>query len=209
MSSKRQGPSREFKRRQRAYIEKVRTDKKFPAPAKLVCWVVCEHWNEQTGDAFLRLATIAAEAGISGTNIRKMLRHPRMPKHMRIEFGSQGAGHSNRYFPIEEIDVTAAKSIEQTGAQSETRQLRTSKPPIAHFSPPIAHTGAQNLTNHRNHSAASPRAEYVDRVDVTKTKLASVSRARAIGALYDDPDFIDLEPAPRWSGTTSISFASS
>lgn len=212
----RKAPSREFKQRQRAYLVKMRTDKKFPAPAKLVCWVVCEHWNEQTGDAFLRLDTIATESGISQTNVRNMLQHPRMPTHMRIEFGSRGVGHSNRYFPIEEIDVTAAKSIEQTGAQSEIHQLSNSKPPIEHFSPPIEQTGALNHINHNNHSAPSvARTCYVDRGDVKEQNSASLLRERAGGALddpYGDPDFIDFDKrASEWLKRNPIStvFASS
>jgi phage pi2 protein 07 len=147
MSSKCQGPSREFKLRQRAYVVKVREDTKLPGHAKLVCWVVSEHWNEKSGDAFLSTNTIAKEAGISQTNVRNMLKHPRMQIYMRIEIGGRGSGHPNRYWPIE-----------HPSAQSEA--------PIEQFSPPIEHPSAMN---HINHSAPPARSsEYVDRDDLTE-----------------------------------------
>lgn len=109
-------PSREFKRRQRDFIVQVRTDHDMPPNAKLVCFVASEHWNEAEGFARMSTDTIAEEAGMSATTVKRMLLEPRMAVHMRIEFGRQGRRNTNRYWPIEH---TGALSIGPTVDQSK------------------------------------------------------------------------------------------
>jgi len=153
-----QAPSREFNLRRRAYVVKMREDVELPASAKLVCWVIAEHWNEKSGDAFVSTATIGDEAGMSQTHVRRVLRHPRVQKHLRIEFGSKGSGHPNRYFPIEPPSAQSDMAIEPSRS-------------------PIEPPSAMNLTNHSAASAA--RSEFVD------TGEPIVDSARAFGALTD------------------------
>lgn len=179
-----QGPSQEFKRRRRAYIEKVRCDQKLPAPAKLICWVISDHWNEESGEAFLSTNTIAIEAGLSPTTVKRMLLHSRMVDHMRIEFGSKGSGNSNRYRPIER------GSVQSIGSTLDQFDGTPPNPPLVHsnaangpFSVPIGPPVDMNHTNHSNNhrSAATPRAPmYADRP--VSTKLA-VRESAPVGAL--------------------------
>lgn len=157
-------PSREFKRRQREFVVQVRTDLAMPASAKLVCFVVSERWNEADGFARMSTDTIAEEAGMSQTNVRKMLKHPRMPVHMRIEPGRQGRGHTNRCWPIEH---TGALSIGPTVDQADRLK--------EHFSTIKEHTGAMNLKNHTE-GAPSVLPSLVDRQEQT-TEVSARERA--------------------------------
>jgi hypothetical protein len=191
--SRKRAPSQAFKRRQRAYVVKVREDKKYPAHAKLMCFVISEHWNEESGEAVISTHTIAKEAGISQTNVCNMLEHPRIGDHLRFEI--VGKNRSNRYWPIE-----------QTGAQSEDgktehRSVQFDAPEkpksngateqfhgtTEHFSPETEQTGVPNLFNlQENHSPSTDRPVSVER-EVTTT--ARVERRKGL-------DFLEVKNAP-------------
>jgi hypothetical protein len=152
-------PSREFKRRQRDYQVQVRTDLAMPPNAKLVCWIVSEHWNEESGEAFVGTKTIAAEAGMSATTVKRMLLEPRMAVHMRIKFGSQGSNNSNRYWPIEH---TGVQSIGPTVDQSKTPTNGSTSPAIGPKRGSDWSTGGHEPYNHTE-GAPSVLPSLVDR----------------------------------------------
>jgi hypothetical protein len=153
---------RKFTARVFAYLDHVHRDRQLPAAAKAVAYVVSQHWNEKKGDAFMSTKTIAAEAGLGQTHVRRMLPHLVARGHMRIDYGSRGSGHPNRYWPIEPTTAQLSDAIE---------------PQVIAIEPPLA-------MNHLQHNGAPParRTGYVDREE--KSNLDPVRIFDALEDVY-------------------------
>ncbi len=152
-----QAPSAAFRRRRRNYQVTMREDTELSASAKLVLWVISEHWNEQTGEARVGTATIARETGMSQANVRLVLQQERMAMHVQIEVGSKGSGHSNRYRPIEHLSAQSdAPETAQSDAPIEPPPAQYPVP-IEQFLPPIEQTSAMNLSNHEERTSPVER----------------------------------------------------
>ena len=119
--------STEFTRYIFASLDVIAKDKDLPSAAKVVAYVISQHLNKGTNEAFPGTDVIADEAGMAKSTVRAMVDKLAEHGHYAVEFGSKGSGHSNKY-TLTALEPTAVKMKprkERTGAVSDHGKGRT------------------------------------------------------------------------------------
>jgi helix-turn-helix protein len=119
--------SKEFTRYIFASLDVIVADKELPSAAFGVAYVIAQHLNKETNEAFPGTDVIAEEAGLAQSTVRAMVDKLAERGHYAVEFGSRGSGHSNKY-RLTALEPTAAKMKprkQRTAAVSDLRKERT------------------------------------------------------------------------------------
>jgi hypothetical protein len=186
---------------------------------------LADHFNTKTRQCNPRYDTLAVEMGCSEKTVERAIDDVE-PDGWIIT--KRGGRHDPVNFtlciPQEERDLIPDTKLSTMGSSKDASVTSDITIPYQTDSASIPDTLVSRHKEQTNrHSAATPRASEFGEIDgpVTKTNGASISRARAPGALDDDIDFeqelnrfAERERAfgaPAWSNTnpTGTTYASS
>jgi hypothetical protein len=104
-------PSRaEFHRRKNRWLTQLASERDLPAPAFKVAYLLAEHVNHETGDAWPSLPTLAQEAGMSPRWARTLIRDLAVRGYL-IVIENRGRSATNRY-RLATPDIKAAPKPE-------------------------------------------------------------------------------------------------
>jgi Helix-turn-helix domain len=99
------------------WLHQVNTDLTLPASAIKVAVYLCSYFNEAEGGvAWPACMTIAAAIGLSEHTVIRAVRLLEAHRHLRIKWGKQGRGCSNRYWMVEK-DPHQGELFEETTPQ--------------------------------------------------------------------------------------------
>jgi hypothetical protein len=169
-----------------AFLDRVVADRELSAPAFKVAYVIAQHINRETGEAWCSTDTIAKRGGVAQSTVRKAVLELHERAHLDVTWGRQGRGNPNKYsWPRKErtgaimepkkertaavLDEDAKERFQQRKERNHDLKERGSA--MNHFN--------NNLKNNqeRGYAARSARVERDDAVDLTK------DQQRAFGAL--------------------------
>src|SRR4051812_24785904 len=85
-----QAESRAFTRAIFANLDVIAADRELPSPAFRVAYVISQHLNKKTREAFVGTDLIASKAALSKSTVRAMVEKLRERGHYVVEFGRQG-----------------------------------------------------------------------------------------------------------------------
>ena len=80
-----------------AWLDHVMADSDLPHPAFKVAYVIGQHVNRQSGEAWPSTDTIASRAGLAQSSVRDMVERLHQRGHLDVTWGSRGRGHPNKY----------------------------------------------------------------------------------------------------------------
>jgi hypothetical protein len=89
--------SAQHTRRVFVWLDQVALDKNLPASAFKVAYVIAQHLNEESGEAFPGSDRIASNIAMSQATVIAMVRQLQKNGHLGVDPGCAGRGHSNRY----------------------------------------------------------------------------------------------------------------
>ena len=89
--------SAKFTRSVFEWLDQVALDKSLPASAFKVAYVIAQHLNEESGEAFPGSDRIASKIAMSQATVIAMVRQLQTNGHLGVDPGRAGRGHSNRY----------------------------------------------------------------------------------------------------------------
>ncbi len=182
------------------WLDQVALDSSLRPSAFKAAYVIAEHVNRETGEAWPSSTTIAARCGLSQPTVVELVRSLEAAGHLEIEPGRAGRGHSHRYRLITKYRSADVSSPTKHRVADISRKAKTSRSPMENIGDAeIKHRRADMnlLKNHlmNNQEAGLRPARLVDRDNVTDQEDASEnSRERAYGALWrvypyhPDPD---------------------
>lgn len=165
----------EFTRYIFASLDAIVADRELPPNAFGVAYVISQHLDRETNEAFPGTDVIADEAGMAQSTVRAMVDKLAERGHYAVEFGRRGSGHSNKY-RLTALERTAAKpgpEKQRPLAISEQEKQR----PVAI----LDEAGKERIRrkkqrpvamNHYNHLERGFAARLVDRGNLTDSKTA-------------------------------------
>src|SRR4029078_7818009 len=80
-----------------AWLDQIALDNDLPSSAFKVAYVIGQHINRQTGEAFPGSDRIAARIAMSQATVIEMVRKLDANGHPGVDQGRAGRGHANRY----------------------------------------------------------------------------------------------------------------
>jgi Helix-turn-helix domain len=80
-----------------AWYDQVVADGNLPPSAFKVAYVIGQHVNWQSGEAWPSTDTIASRAGLAQSSVRDMVERLHQCGHLQVTWGSRGRGHPNKY----------------------------------------------------------------------------------------------------------------
>ncbi len=104
------------------WIDQVMRDKLLLSSAKVVVYVISQHINIESGEAFPSTETIAEWGGLAPSCVRKALKALADSGHLEVQWGKRGRGHPNRYRMIIKPgshDVSAVNRKWQSGLENK------------------------------------------------------------------------------------------
>ena len=114
--------SKQFTAKIFRWLHQVNIDVELPLSAMKVAVRLSGDFNEaQDGMAWPSCITIAEAIGLSETAVIRSVRVLEARKHVRINWGKQGRGHSNQYWMIEkgqQADLFASSLTAASSARS-------------------------------------------------------------------------------------------
>jgi hypothetical protein len=116
--------AREFTRELFQWLDQVAIDPDLPASAFKVAYVIGEHVNRQTGQAWPASRTIAKAAALAQPTVIELVPKLVANGHLALEPGRAGRGHSHRYsLIIKDQPADHLRSSEKIG-QPIIRKIR-------------------------------------------------------------------------------------
>jgi hypothetical protein len=125
------------------WLDGVAAHTDVPSSAFRIAYVIAQHLNKNTGEAFPSTETIASESGLAPSTVRALINELIETGHLAVEFGSRGRGHPNRYRPITKERTVA---VLDAGAKGQFERLKT-----AIWRRKTATVRHEPLNNHWNH----------------------------------------------------------
>jgi hypothetical protein len=136
---------KQFNRSIFVWLDQVARDKKLPSSAFVVIYVISQHINMETGEAFPSTETIGELAGLHPFSVRQTLQPLVDAGHLAVQWGKPGRGHPHRYRMVIQPGswaISAAKRKWQDAAVSdeqikphETAGSETAKPQTSDLKP--------------------------------------------------------------------------
>lgn len=80
-----------------AWLDQVVADRGLPASAFKVAYVIGQHVNWQSGEAWPSTHTIAGRAKLAQSSVRDKVERLHQRGHLEVTWGSRGRGHPNKY----------------------------------------------------------------------------------------------------------------
>lgn len=162
------------------WLDGIAADKDVPSSAFRSAYVIAQHLNKKTGEAFPSTETIASESGMASSTVRAMITELTDTGHLAVQFGRRGRGHPNRYRPIRKARTVAVLesrkertvAVLDDGAKGRFERLKPRSDDIKPRRSAMNHL----LTTGTTKRAASPPA-LLDRV------VEEAKRERAFAAL--------------------------
>jgi hypothetical protein len=102
--------STQHTRRVFVWLNQIAMDKKVPSSAFKVAYVIAQHVNEETGEAWPSTETIGDLGGLYPSSVRAMIIKLVEHGHLAVEWGRKGRGHPNRYSMIVKPQAAAVSS---------------------------------------------------------------------------------------------------
>jgi hypothetical protein len=115
-----------------------------------VAYVIGQHINRQTGEAFPGSDRIAARIAMSQATVIEMVRKLGTKGHLGVDPGSAGRGHANRYRMI--LKPQPAKVLAKP-AKPQPAEIKPQPADMNHFN--------NNLSNHQERGFAARSADDV------------------------------------------------
>jgi DNA-binding MarR family transcriptional regulator len=85
------------------WLDQVALDHDLPPAAFKVAYVIGQHVNRQSGEAWPSTDSIAHRAGLAQSTVRSMVDRLEESGHLAVDYGSRG--HPNKYRPITKDQV--------------------------------------------------------------------------------------------------------
>src|SRR3981081_1057635 len=155
-----------------AWLDQVALDRNLPSSAFKVAYVIAEHVNRASGDAWPSTERIGQGCALKQSTVVDLVRRLHAAGHLAIEPGRAGRGHSHRY-----------RLIQKHRGADISRKAKTSGSPAENIGiAEIKHRGADMnlLKNHLENNlerAYGPRSADVDRVDLTEPEPRQATSA--------------------------------
>jgi hypothetical protein len=88
---------KEFTRNIFVWLDQIVCEKSLPSNGFAVAYVISQHLNRETGEAFPSTETIGDRSGLYPASVRAMVKALADAGHLAVEWGRKGRGHPNRY----------------------------------------------------------------------------------------------------------------
>jgi hypothetical protein len=83
-----------------AWLKQIARDKNVPSSAFRVAFVIAQHFNKNSGEAYPSTETIGSQSALYPSSVRAMVDALAEHGHLAVVWGRKGRGHPNRYSMI-------------------------------------------------------------------------------------------------------------
>jgi hypothetical protein len=175
------------------WLRQIASDRQLPPAAAPVAIVLAdEYLNQETGDAWPAIDTLAAAIGRSVTQTREALQKMAGLDHVVTDLTRGGKGQVNRYRPILKPsgNPQGMESVKPSGIRHETLRKRPSKPsgnpqgnpyedPYEDTS--VGHKGRQTESRLSSRSKKAPRADAAASPEARRIRVGTILEHSEIG----------------------------
>jgi hypothetical protein len=180
------------------WLEQVNADKNLPSSAFKIAFVIAQHLNEETGEAWPSTETIGSYCALYPSSVRVMVDNLVKHGHLAVEWGRKGRGHPNKYRPILKPQQPAVLRSRRKPQPDETKpQPDDLKTAAGCHEPPKNH-----LNNHHQSAPPARSSVPVDRACLTETETTADDAPLnpAFGTADDAPISATERPVQRAAG---------
>jgi hypothetical protein len=178
--------TKKFTKKVFAWLYQIKNDRELPPSGALFALQLIVHFNEKKGGAcWASCDTIAKGIGMSEQTAVRLYHLFEQRGHLKVEWGKQGSGHSNRgWMIVKKPPPMEVSKVKKTSTGDKKTSTHGGEPSYNHLKPS---SNEEGIKRERVRASRSPPHDGAGRLEA-----AAPSKKKEVGAPAKQNDFAEL-----------------